>query len=128
GGDHIMAAKCDLGWGLDVGESRSGVMGNDGIGLAEECVKRLHRAPADEGSERIDVVRLRRVELWSEAPRKYATYHHLGDAAKALLHGLPALDNHFEKRIRRRPAARQRQRPDAFGVPRGEPQSGSRSQ
>ena len=70
GGDGVVAAEGDLGRGLDARERGRGIVGDHRIRLAHEGIERLCWTFAHEGGERLDIIRLRRVELRGEAPGK----------------------------------------------------------
>src|SRR5215469_11654825 len=67
-GHRVVLAEGDLGGRLDEAERAGHIVREHGVGLTEEGVHRRHRAAADEGGERVDVLRLRRVKLGREAP------------------------------------------------------------
>ena len=61
-GDNIVVAESDLRRSFDLGKRRSGIVRDYCFGLVQESFERLNWTSANESGERLDVVRLRRVE------------------------------------------------------------------
>src|SRR5215470_2016310 len=105
---QVVPAESDLRGRSNRSELRRGVMADHRVRLLDERSDRLHRTATHEIGERLDVLRLLRVELRREAPWKEALDNHLRHTVQRPGHHLPTLYDRLDVWIALVPAAVQR--------------------